>query len=514
MTGTAFRFPYDTWSFRNNADSFTDRLTGQRFILKEESDMLFSRVKRTEWERIQACISNPGGACYGMVLLAMMNEQGLITPAQIASYAETLRDVTLSEKTGSIINYHQFLQCLDSVRSAMDDSGFSTVSERIDKLLSTLQDGKPAMVGYSRFSDHFYHCALAYDYVMEQNSFLIQNKTQVFNCKVKIYDPNSSEDKATYYLYINTATSAWYVPIYELWSGTYGDQLSYVLSDMDLLTSGSLYTEHTVGSTRFYPHMRLLADNCSVAYVAKSSDGWYNADPYEETVLESYGLFGGSTDAAHNYIMKYAKGTYRVQTGDDVSGAVEAEMQYENSIYRVQSNVVKSLIFSPEGVELQADAKPYTLYTVRNSVPADKDFFRAEITGGSGGDMQFTESGAGWILSSDNALTSLRISVENSKGTVQDVFATAAQKIYIYAETATRIGVRFDFDGDGEFETAFSELASTDINCDGTTNVADAVAAYRSAAEAEGAVYMKDADGDGLLTVRDAVTVLRSLHEA
>jgi hypothetical protein len=162
-------------------------------------------------------------------------------------------------------------------------------------------------------------------------------------------------------------------------------------------------------------------------------------------------------------------------------------------------------------MEIDADAVQYTLRSVRNRLVGSKDFYLLSITGSCGGCMNLTQSGSSWILSSDKALSELSVRAVNAQDSETETeFVTAAKAICFYAKRPDEIGLRFDTNGDGIFET---ELADEDVNYDGTVSVADAIAAVRFATEEIGTAYSRDVDNDGLLTLLDAMQVLRAIRK-
>ena len=525
-----FDFSSDTWSFANRADYFTDRFTGQRFLLEKDRNRLFANVNPTEWERMQELLENPGGACYGLILLSLMNHAGLISPSDLVAGAELLRDISvdgtirLDETLRSIITYHHLLQCRDEISSKIDDSLFYTTNEdRISGLLESLDNGQPAMIGYVDVDTHFQHVVLAYDYQAAQVSKKVNGVTRNFDRIVKVYDPASPEDDPDFYIYINRKQSSWYIPVYQMSSDKTGSAIAFVLNDLQMLTRASMFSGESKRPERFYPHMLLASlgnQEYDVKPVFKKNGRWFNEGSHEDEILDGFGFLNGSAsdEEQRDLVMKYDNKSYRFRydpsesdVDDEDYYKADVQMRFQDAIYSFSSKNVSEIVFSHDGMDIQSEHKRYSLYSIRNDAPTNKDFYRIQIDGSNSGGMGFYKSGSGWILSSDDDLMQLDISAESMNGSYGRSVATAARSIYLFAETNGKIGVRLDTDGDGEFETDFSRLKSEDVNNDGQVSVADAVSEIRFLAEDENAIYRKDVDGDGICTLLDAVKILNVL---
>ena len=149
---------------------------------------------------------------------------------------------------------------------------------------------------------------------------------------------------------------------------------------------------------------------------------------------------------------------------------------------------------------------------MRNRTAADKDLYQLSVRSSGGGAVTFSEYQSGWLLSADRPLAALNITASNTNHDFEQQLTTAANKVCIFAESDNRLGVRFDFDEDGTFETALSDLADEDVNCDGNVGISDAVAMMQTISETPDGVYWKDVDGDGMITVLDICCILRKLN--
>ena len=198
----------NNWSFANSSSNFGNNY----YISQEYKNKLLSGLKRTEQADIEKILSKQfGGSCYGMAATSILSCYGILDPSDYQAGANFLHDIKRppTNDVKSLINYYYALQVTDEVYQHTTQAlYYSTEKEKIQKLLSELEDDSPVLLTF--FFSRGGHAVVAYD--VEYGSYVKNKKS--YNAKVVIYDNNSVDYDDNYCMYINTSNNSWIIPYY------------------------------------------------------------------------------------------------------------------------------------------------------------------------------------------------------------------------------------------------------------------------------------------------------------
>lgn len=453
-------------------------------------------------------LNTPGvGVCYGMSLLALMNLRDTMDPAEIDSSAVYLHDLDIqNDAVKSALSYHSVLQLAVNFYAMHEDDSTDNSADKLEYLVELLKSGRPALVGYYKRGQSS-HAVLAYGIRFSEEPV---SETE-YDCTILVYDPDDNQCLDGNNIKFNTQTRKWCTGGYtEMGSDVEYSRIDYVTDNLDILAAGSpYYHSDQEKPLRFYPNMSLenMPDDVPAPIRMKKNGGNWQEAGEDKSVTENRFFFD---DDVRNFVMRYNTESYRFQYDDGRTDKVDIEMLYQKSLFDFKSDAARSVLFSPNSMEIEMDAVPYTIRSIWNRDVNKTGFYDVRIEGDRGGKLSLAQDAKGWILRSEEPLAELSVSTVNLQEQETSLrFRTAADAVLFYEKQAGGIGMRFDTDGDNEFET---ELAPEDVNYDGKVTVSDAVAAAKFAAEADDADYFRDVDGDGLITLLDAMQVLRTFH--
>ncbi len=556
MTGGTQAFAEDSvsnWQYSTNAWSILnvkEHMGETYMLLDEEQNKLESVLKNTEKYSNEQLGDIFRGACYGFAATSVLSAYGLIPYEEYALNDDVIptclsdiglpyisdtaeaKDVIVSERVKSLINYYMQLQFTDHHRQLSAWQMYTyTEEERVQELLRLTEQGLPVVTSFFYFkgekeNGRAGHAVVAY--AVEDCDFEYDYKH--YDKKICLYDPNGPMKIADEGLkdglerldqiYVNTEDYSWVLPVYNA-SSEDGANLTSLCADVNLLNEGGILsgTEPYISEN---PFIGVLTTNwlesAYTLYKAESTDGTLTAT--EAANFKAIDNFYPDcvASAMQNFLTEDVQDAYILEL--EAPQELEAFMYYEDSIQRVQAESTSRVAVSPDGFsEMIGDNTAYTFEMVWNEGFYTGSWYDFNVSGTADtATLQKTEEG--YLLTSDN-LENITVSAKNDDVEANLTFSTNVDSVLLCESDAATIIAKIDTDGDGIYETLISDNESYslgDLNADGNVDAGDAseilVAAAAVGAQTEHGLseaqqLAADVNADGAFDAIDAALVLQ-----
>ncbi len=517
----------DNWVYQNGEA----RLGPSNFLLEADKQFLMDQMKNTEKFTLnQALGMEVSGVCNGLSVTSILASYDIITPSILGHpYAPYLYavgsmpidDYQLTDTAKSTINYYQTTQIFDVSRQSSARMMYDTTSEeRLQYLLSCVEDGSPTRLvysGYFRQETRSLHTVVAYG--TEYGSWEYDGKT--YDGRVLIYDPNTIILYDDTCLYFNTEDWSWTIP------GSNSDSvtcaLTFISDDIELINHAGLIegTQYTTED----PFLGVLVTNelasdYTVSKAGVTEYGWVYTNEPNRSMKEFDGFYiDAIASAAVNFVTPDTESGYVLNL--QVPQELETAMYYEDCLQYIYAEKGSQVVFTPDGYAAMYSAGTnytrtnYTMEMVFNEGFYTGSWYDFTVSGTADkASLQRTEEG--YILTSDN-LKNVSVTAKNDDVQTNLIFSTDADSVLLCEVNETTLAAKIDTDGDGTYETAVRGATLGDLNADGNVNAVDAseilIAAANAAAGLESGlseeqIVCADVNGDGNFNAVDASIVL------
>ncbi len=556
LTGGTQAFAEDSvsnWQYSTNAWSILnvkEHMGETYMLLDEEQNKLESVLKNTEKYSNEQLGDIFRGACYGFAATSVLSAYGLIPYEEYALNDDVIptclsdiglpyisdtaeaKDVIVSERVKSLINYYMLLQFTDPHRQLSAWQMYTyTEEERVQELLRLTEQGLPVVTSFFYFkgekeNGRAGHAVVAY--AVEDCDFEYDYKH--YDKKICLYDPNGPMKIADEGLkdglerldqiYVNTEDYSWVLPVYNA-SSEDGANLTSLCADVNLLNEGGILSG-TEPYTSDHPFIGVMTTNwLEEGYTiqkAETADGTFRATGDANFKLTDNFYPDCIESAMQNFLSEDVQDAYILEL--ETPQELEAFMYYEDSIQRVQADSTSRVAVSPDGFsEMMGDNTAYTFEMVWNEGFYNGSWYDFTVSG-TADTATLQKTKEGYLLTSDN-LRNITVTAKNDDVEAILTFSTNADSVILCEADAATIIAKIDTDGDGIYETQVLDDASSslgDLNTDGNVDAADAsgilVAAAAVGAQtehglSEAQLLAADVNYDGAFDAIDAALVLQ-----
>ncbi|MBR0383210.1 MAG: DUF285 domain-containing protein, partial [Eubacteriaceae bacterium] len=404
------------------------------------------------------------GVCQGMSALVLLGKAGMVPYSEYGgSSIHSLPIPIYKDDLRSLIAYYQVLQSTDWNTQSGERTRKRSHKTNINNILEGLKQRGIVLVSYG-WSDGA-HAVIAYG---EGEGRTIDGKT--YDKCIKICDPNENEENSDCFIYYDSNTYEWIIPIDKKFKSSAGAKINDVQFD-PIMVNYQGYLGSTVKTNAddatdndnislledepYIARLEIYQGNVSgIKKVTKDSNGNYveKADQGDgsDIVKNTFYAYCGESKGTAGYTLDDAETAYQVT--QDTVGPMELVMDYENTLYHVRAEKAKSIIFDKNGfVSVDADQGNCAVEMTSNTDnPTDWFTNYAKTTDAT--KLSMTKTTEGYEVVSDN-LNDTKVLASNKEETKEENVSTQKDKMII-CETKKDLDVKVDNTGDGIYETS------------------------------------------------------------
>lgn len=240
-----------------------------------------------------------GGSCYGMSVVTLLINGGILTSEMLDENAQTLYEVQPTEQALSVINYYQYSQYLAEIQTMMN----TYHGDRSDELLLCVKQANAVNHGGQMFLIKLLTAAggvhSVIGYGVEAGEWEWDGVT--YYNRILIWDSNyPAEQKDACCLYFDLEALRFHLPAYGIYYSAVADTdmenagfVQYLGNSLALLNAyacdtampmaGDVNRDDTVGMADAVLLSRVAAEDAAVSV---SATGCYNADCNSDTVVD------------------------------------------------------------------------------------------------------------------------------------------------------------------------------------------------------------------------------------
>lgn len=547
----AYGYEADTFQFPNFIMADEDIIPED--IYKEAYQTMKNSITFEEEAHGLVELINLGalGNCYGISALSVLVHNGVLTADDLYAGAETLHDIEWNYEIAKIIYYYSCSQIYhDTALAFYQDSCLASAEENVETLLSVAkrcqEDNRYFQISYQQYNDEMSFSHAVTGIGMAEGNWSFDGVS--YDTCILTYDSNgiSADDSSLaggftgqLCIYINSETDEFCVPGIGV-STQNGGCITNTTDDTELFQYrakvkgiDSLSTDISNVAQVYYfsasygTTLSALSEDGEWVDITEYRDGVYN-DSWGNSFLiypsSAYHIEQNNAEAYQNKI-QYANGSsgiYGSTWGADYCTRYGADSAHNYAIDATPDSISvtnKGLIENVEEARNEAAAVPQMSITVSLSYDdysygTGYFYFKGDADEGDTVTMEKADDGV--IVSSKNG--------NILKGWLQLYSTHDPQNISIkgsfYATNENdKMVIYLDVDGDGVYE---SPLENGDVDGDGDITVEDAVSVLQYYAESCASLTASrdlntyyplsidtaDVNGDGQITVEDAVEIL------
>ena len=187
----------DFWSFNNSMTVFSS----SQYLSKQDQELVkaFSGKTDEEW----------GGSCLGMTITAILAKNGVFSPSQIDSQADSLRELEPTSAVQSMINYYQSTQSSDIFREQFKAERISVMIYRTICTAKQIPHGvSPILICFETGKNM--HAVVGYGSETGSWRYYSRDWTE----RILIYDPNTASFEDRRCLYYDPVSLTFCIPYY------------------------------------------------------------------------------------------------------------------------------------------------------------------------------------------------------------------------------------------------------------------------------------------------------------
>ncbi|MGN0604955.1 MAG: dockerin type I repeat-containing protein [Oscillospiraceae bacterium] len=522
-----FTWNEDNWNFTNSHKYFG---YDDYYVSDDYLDILLNQSTNIEKEYIiELRYSDWGGSCYGMAVTSILSKNSVFNVPQWYSGAEYIHGLPSPDKNDdvkSLINYYFLTQVTDEIQQARNITDFECEQVKINSVKEYFANPENASNPLLFcFVQPWWggHAVVAYDDCEESGNIEGFKYTGYF----KIYDNNSENYDTRFNLYYNTDSWQWYIPVYDIGS-LYGGYISLVTSDLKLINTHGYFPLNenfsTINSDLYDSFIASMSsvvsdNNFKVTKIKDTDDFGAAGDNIDDDEIKfSHSMLESNDASSVNILLKDYSSGYRYEVNDENPAKIDVSMRYENSAFKIKSDLGNAVEFLPDGVAAVENASgDFEISMTFNENYYDIPWYTLGISGSDSENTVLQQTENGFILSGDN-LNNITVNANNDDIKTGIRFSTDFQNVFIYSIDEATIGVKADTDNDGVFEkdiqtTPVETLIAGDIDGDGKLTANDALNILQAVTDVinlnEEQKSLADMDNDGEITSADALIVLQ-----
>lgn len=448
-------FPFeksiDAWSFSNSYDFFAPQ-SENYYLTRYDYNRLTSRLTPSDKEIIDRELNEDwGGSCHGMSTLAAFVRMGGLTPSEIQSGRQNLRDVTKTnnDSVESIINYYHMQQYFKPYSDLQDTFSRYSAAQKISILNNyadnSIADGTPFLIAFSlrKPTDGSIVGHTIVGCYVEHGEFSTIAGT--FDSRLLTYDCNYPEENRPTYIYYNRGTDQWYIPDYN------ATCIKAVFNNFNIIDAVN-YNE----GNRAY---RILRCNGSSAQLTYNGQTYLvTADYYDpESGISAYMTSSSSIDGSEgelNIIIPNTVQSFEVTPQTIDSG--EVLLQADDSMSALEYSSLGSITFENDNSVLMSDSEgEYSITYVNNDISEEFPWNKTSVKGSNAGSVKVSDVENGVLLEGDD-LNSVFVAVSDEVSEESLLINSDESSVLITCvETIdeTKTVAVTDMDDDGVYET-------------------------------------------------------------
>ena len=533
-SGGTFQYDRDTWRFYNQESSFQTAYLDNLF--PEHKRALDERLNHVEYHLMEPMLEwdTFHGACYGFAVTSMLAAYDILNPDEhLDELALTKEDA--AHVTGdlysldrlqngsaslhpyyeqSLLTYYQLLQNTDAIRQEGVQKSEWTIRQKLDFLTDKGAANMPVLLIYNGICNgrYFGHAVVAFGAETGKWPFVDAYAKGDYDTRILIYDSNNQyygnaqTDRVFElgYLYYNSITSDWTVPVYGISQencnllGLVDD--SSIVNDKGILPGTEYtppaWTDVIATNALESPYAVTIPDSGK----ALSERPWFYLD--------------GDEAVRQNFVSDTADSSYQIKV--EQPQQLHSGVYYKNLAFQCDMQSGKQICYDPSGsVSVSGDASAYALTMILNE---DYPTQWYDITvSGIAGNAILQKMKDGYLLTADD-LQNTSLTARNFSSRTMVTISTDAKSVLFSETNSGQFAASADLDGDGSFETELARsLMLGDLNGDQTVNASDAalllIAAARIGAGEDSSLTKEqeiaaDVDYDRRINASDSANIL------
>lgn len=474
----------DWWNFRNEGKEFTNLETNEDgeyienyYISDEDWEALTAGLSEIEIDSMQKeRDSHWGGSCYGMSVAVALAKMGVIELSTIPGNPSYIAQATKSndDDLESFINFYQLQQ--KTIAASNNNSQFAIMDTA--EQLAVIEDladqvsvgGYPFLLCFS--GDGWGHAVVAYGIDHGEYSFggflgLFATK---YDSRILIYDCNNLSSPENSYLYFNSGTDEWYIPLYED-----ANKLEMACNDISILDC----VNYGIATTNFIARLEFEGE---YGYLLN-----YNGSPLEinaDTDMRSEGIisfYDANILADGTYGSSTLTLTLPDLTADytvtPLTDSAAFSMYYENTALSVDFDSAEQIRFNAAGgVLAEGISGDYSITLLQNDGVATTPWYKTTIRGTDGEDISLIQTSNGVIVTGTN-LKNVSIETTDKSGTHTTRLSTDCDSVLLTSNAASGNVpmVMLDSDGDGSYESEYNDKYTVRFDANGGSGNMDAL---------------------------------------
>ena len=498
------------------------------YITDSMLSVLRSNMTNTEYQDALSSLRDEwGGSCYGMASLAVLAKAGLVPYSNYTYGANSLYSMQTPAQNNnieSLINYYYALQMKSSAQQAFLHGMLLSNKEVITGIIDQLKTSPELLVCYQK-DNWGGHAVTAFG--VTYGSWTKHGAS--YQGRIEILDPNYSMSyNPDACIYFNTSSYNWTIPIYDggKLSSAYGAVIDMATSDLSLINNGGYLSgtsSYSYDDIDYYFNLELndAAQDHEISKVKKSGNGFVKKASAEDDIIPYSLCSMNGTDNSDGcgYILKDGKSGYKItQSGTE---KMDAKIYYGDSILGIYSDSANEVIFDPSGyISVDSDSSYTAIYMTSDEGTYPTDWYRMEVA--AIGDLALEMKDEGYLISGSD-LKDVVVWAANDDEDIGETFTTNFDTVLIGEDDKGDMTASVDTDSNGTYETEIKLVSlehpdpddpiSGDANGDGILNVRDAafIARMLSVGRAIELPMCADYNHDGIINVRDAAAIARAL---